>query len=143
MKPEYSIAIEDNATAEETRFIEQGLYAYNRQFAGADDYSPLTIFLRTADQRLVGGLLGATYWGWLYISILWMEEAARGQGFGTRLLVAAEQEAIRRGCQRVHLDTLEFQALPFYQQYGYEVFGVLADHPVGYHRYFLTKKLVE
>lgn len=142
MESTYTIALEDNPNIEETRFIEQALYAYNRQFAGADNYKPLTIFLRTAGQQLVGGLLGATYWEWLHITILWLEESVRGQGFGTQLLATAEQEGIRRGCQRVHLDTLEFQALVFYQKHGYTVFGVLADHPVGYNRYYLAKKLV-
>jgi GNAT superfamily N-acetyltransferase len=138
----YTVVIEENPTIEDAQFIEQGLYAYNRQFAGADDYQRLTLFLRTADNKLVGGLLGATYWRWLYISILWLDEEARGKGYGTQLLLAAEQEAIRRGCRRVHLDTLEFQALPFYERYGYSVFGVLNDHPAGYNRYFLTKNLL-
>jgi GNAT superfamily N-acetyltransferase len=138
----YRIAIEDNPRVEDVRSIEEGLYTYNRQFAGADNYQRLTIFLGTADDRLAGGLLGATYWGWLYISILWLEKTARGQRFGTQLLLAAEQEAICRGCHRVHLDTLEFQALLFYERHGYTVFGVLDNHPVGYNRYFLTKYLV-
>jgi len=53
----------------------------------------------------------------------------------------AEEEARRRGCHSVHLDTLSFQALPFYQKHGYAVFGALENHPVGHTRYFLKKKL--
>jgi GNAT superfamily N-acetyltransferase len=103
----------------------------------------LTIFLRTADDQLASGLPAATYWGWLYISILWLEASAREQGFGASLLATAEREAIRRGCRHAHLDTLEFQALPFYERHGYSVFGILNDHPVGYNRYFLKKNLLD
>jgi GNAT superfamily N-acetyltransferase len=69
--------------------------------------------------------------------MLWLEASARGQGFGKQLLLASEAEMIRRGCRRVHLDTLEFQALPFYERHGYSVFGILNAHPIGYNRYFL------
>ncbi len=136
-----TITIEDSPHSDDVRAIQHGLEAFNRQYAPEDNYQPLTVFLRTADQTLIGGLLGETYWGWLHISILWLHESVRGQGYGQQLLHAAEQEAARRGRHHVHLDTLSFQALPFYEKHGYRVFGVLDDHPMGHRRYFLTKEL--
>jgi GNAT superfamily N-acetyltransferase len=85
--------------------------------------------------------LGNTYWGWLYISILWLAESLRGQGVGGRLLDMAEQEALDRGCRHAHVDTLDFQALPFYEKHGYAVWGTLNDLPPGHSRYFLKKDL--
>jgi GNAT superfamily N-acetyltransferase len=53
----------------------------------------------------------------------------------------AEQEAVRRGCPRVFVETLSFQALPFYEKCGYTVFSRLPDFPPGGCRYALTKTL--
>ena len=80
-------------------------------------------------------------WGWLLVDILWLDEPLRGAGLGTKLLRQAEAEAQEAGCSRAVLDTLEFQALPFYERHGYSVFGVLEDYPPGFRRYHLQKKL--
>jgi GNAT superfamily N-acetyltransferase len=88
-----------------------------------------------------GGLFGRHLWSWLYVEILWVDEGLRGAGWGTRLLEQAEDEARRAGCNRALLDTFEFQALPFYRQHGYSVFGTLDDFPPGFRRYYLRKDL--
>jgi GNAT superfamily N-acetyltransferase len=89
----------------------------------------LVVLLRDANGKLLGGILGLTWWGWLRIDIMWLDDAVRGQDWGTRLLQTAEAEALRRGCHHVFLDTMSFQALPFYQKLGYTVFGQLDDLP--------------
>jgi GNAT superfamily N-acetyltransferase len=135
------VTIEEAPDAEDVRAIEAGLEAYNSLYAPPLNYRPLTITLRTADGTLVGGLLGETYWSWLYVRILWLAEHVRGRGYGSSLLAKAEQEAVRRGCHRAHLDTMSFQALSFYERHGYTVFGVLHDVPPGHSRYSLQKEL--
>ncbi|HEY9636555.1 MAG TPA: GNAT family N-acetyltransferase [Coleofasciculaceae cyanobacterium] len=89
----------------------------------------MTLFLRDSDENLLGGLIGSTYWQWLYIDIFWVHESCRGEGDGDSLLAAAEQEAVRRGCRYAHLDTFSFQAPEFYQKRGYVIFGELPDFP--------------
>lgn len=49
-----------------------------------------------------------------------MEENVRKQGYGTKLLDAAESEAIKNGCIFSLLDTWDFQAEDFYLKNGYE-----------------------
>ena len=88
-----------------------------------------------------GGVIGATYWNWLYIDLMWLKEEFRGQGYGHQLLTLAEAEARNRGAKHAYLDTFSFQAPAFYQQHGYKVFGELQDFPPGHQRYFLTKAL--
>ncbi len=140
--PRYKISVEENPSDEDILCVREGLQQFNRMHVPDDDYRPMALFLRGPEGIIAGGLLGETYWGWLHIGILWLQEAIRRQGFGSRLLAAAEEEAARRGCRGVHLDTMSFQALPFYQKRGYQVFGALDDLPPGHRRIFLFKKLV-
>lgn len=135
------ISLEEQPVTKDIQFVQEGLYAYNRLWAPGDQYQPLTVLLRASDKTVLGGLLGETYWGWLHINILWLHENVRNQGYGTQLLGLAEQEAIRRGCHAVHLDTLSFQAPDFYERHGYKVFGVLHNHPGEHFRFFLKKEL--
>ena len=53
-----------------------------------------------------------------------------------------EQAAKERGCTYAHLDTFSFQARPFYEALGYEVFGILDDYPPGHHKFFMKKALM-
>ncbi len=121
--------------------IREGLHRFNTEKTSDDGHQTLTLFLRDERGTLIGGLLGDTYWGWLYVAILWLDERARRQGYGSQLLAAAEAEAVRRGCHHAHLDTMSFQALPFYEKHGYEAWGEIQDMPVGHSRIFLSKKL--
>ncbi|MBN1886438.1 MAG: GNAT family N-acetyltransferase [Thermoflexales bacterium] len=137
----YTLTVEEDPEPEEVALVIEGLRAYNRSHAGDDDHRKLAVFVRDAQERIVGGLLGDTYWGWLGVSILWIEESHRRQGHGRALLVAAEREAVQRGCQYAHLDTMSFQAIGFYQKLGYRLYGELHDMPAGHSRYFLWKEL--
>lgn len=137
----YALTVEEFSDPSDVALVLEGLRAYNRLHAEDDDHRKLAVFVRGAQERVVGGLLGDTYWGWLSVSILWIEESHRRQGHGKALLLAAEREAVQRGCKYAHLDTMSFQALEFYQKLGYRVYGELRDLPAGHSRYFLWKAL--
>jgi GNAT superfamily N-acetyltransferase len=138
---EATISSELNATDRDA--IVAGLVAYNAQHGVPWPWRDLNFVLRAPDGAVLGGLLGETNAGWLFIKALWVEESRRGRGHGTRLLAAAEDEARRRNCLGVYLDTYSFQARPFYERAGYHVFGELPDHPPGGLKYYLAKRLVE
>ena len=143
-KPRYTLTLEDNPAAADLEAVRAGLDTFNRRAIQMDkpaEYQSLNILIRGNDDIVMGGLLGGSWWGWLYISILWVHDDLRGQDFGSDLMRAAEQEALKRGCHSVYVDTHSFQVLPFYQKLGYEIFGELSDFPVGQTRYFLQKRL--
>ena len=125
----------------ETDYIREALNQFNCAHVGDDGHTPLHLIEYDADGNIIGGLLGGTYWGWMYIDILWVREDHRRQGIGSRLLTEAEKEAVRRGCHHVHVDTMSWQAPAFYQKHGYEVIGVLPDIPLGNQKYLLMKAL--
>ena len=137
----YQLALEAAPPPEDVQAVHSGLDAHNQRHAPTGPYQKLTVMLRDADGSVAGGLLGGTYWGWLHVDILWVHERARGQGLGQRMLALAEAEARQRGCHHVSLDTMSFQALPFYLKQGYSVWGELDDFPIGHKRHFLQKAL--
>lgn len=138
MNEDYDIVYEEKP---EWGIIGGGISNYNEQQAGDDKGQQLCFVLRTTDQKVVGGVIGATHWDWLHIDLMWVEDELRGRGYGHRLLKLAEDEARGRGAKHAYLDTFSFQAPEFYIKHGYRVFGELKDFPTGHQRYFLTKKL--
>jgi len=122
------------------REILKRLRAYNVSAAGQSDNRPLTITLRHKG-KIVGGLIGETFFGWLFVSLLWIAEQHRGNGFGKALVEAAEAEARKRGVRGVYLDTFSFQAPGFYEKMGYREFGRLNEFPAGHDRVWMTKAL--
>jgi ribosomal protein S18 acetylase RimI-like enzyme len=105
------------------------------------DWQTVALALRDADSVIVGGLYGATMWSWLMIDGLWVADAFRGQGLGRRLLLAAEELAVRRGCRGSWLGTFDFQARAFYERHGYAVFAELPGFPPGHTHFHLWKPL--
>ena len=139
----YTFDLEESSQAEDIKAVEDGLLDYNLQYVPDPQFQKLNIFVRNGVGRVVGGLLGITYWGWLYVSILWLDETLRGVGIGSQIMGMAEQEALRRGCHHVHLDTFDIQAPGFYEKLGYTRWGTLDDLPAGHKRIFYQKKLRE
>ena len=135
------ITSESRASPEDAAVIHDGLARFNVAATKHTYYSPVAIFLRDDRDAVLGGALGDVWGGWLDLVYLWIAEPLRGQGYGKRLLQAAEDEARAHGCQGVFLETLGFQARPFYERYGYEVFAELPDRPAGYTSYFMKKIL--
>ncbi len=121
--------------------IGRGLRDYNTQMAGDGHAIYLCFALYAPDGSIAGGVIGETHWNWLFITLMWLNEEMRGQGYGDKLLNAAEDEGRRRGATHAYLDTFSFQAPEFYKRHGYQVFGVLNDFPPGHQRFYLTKQL--
>ena len=128
-------------TENEIKYIREELNQFNNERVGEDGHTPLNIVEYDTNGNIIGGILGGTYWGWMYVDILWVHESHRYKGIGSKLLCTAEKEAIRRGCHHVHLDTMSWQAPEFYQKHGYEVIGILPDIPNGNQKYLLMKAL--
>jgi len=128
-------------TPAEEALVARGLLAFNEDRLGPADDQPVKFVVRDADGAIVGGILGHTRWRWLYIAKLWVDHIVRGQGFGKRLMEAAEDLARSRGCTDGSLDTFDFQARPFYEKLGYELFGTLEGYPPGSRQHYLRKRL--
>ena len=131
----------NNPSKNEMDFVRESLLQFNKDQVGDDGHTPLNLVEYDANGDIVAGILGGTYWGWMYVDILWVREDQHGNGIGSRLLLEAEAVARERGCHHVHLDTMSWQAPDFYKKHGYEVVGILPDIPSGYQKYLLMKEL--
>jgi len=134
-----SIVTESKPSKEMLAVVGRGLDAYNSQFS-SNHYEEFLTALKMPDGEIKGGIYATAWAGMLFIKWFWIDEAHRGHGHGRAMMAAAEEEGRRRGCASVWLDTFEFQARPFYEKLGYELFGTL-DYPEGFKRYFLKKPL--
>jgi len=135
------VEIEPSPTTEDLQIIGKGLRQHNDRNAPADGDSAFAVFLRGEDGSVLGGIIAKAGRSWLKIGGMWVDESVRGQGYGARLLDAAEAEGVRRGCHSAYLDTFSFQAPDFYQRRGYEVFGTLEAFPGEHQRFFMRKSL--
>jgi GNAT superfamily N-acetyltransferase len=120
--------------------VRHGIRESDPPDVGPRDWVPLALALRDENGSLHGGAYGATMWGWLMLDGIWVSPAFRGQGYGDRLLAAAEALAKSRGCRGVSLGTFDFQARSFYERQGYYVFGQLPDFPLGHTHFQLAKR---
>ena len=125
------------------QFIVNGVDHHYIAATGLSDYFPVNFVLRGERGDVLGGLLGQVWGSWLQVAYLWVADAARGAGHGTRLLQAAEAYARSRGAVTATLETHSFQARPFYERHGYEVFAALDGYPPGHIKFFLKKDLAQ
>lgn len=121
--------------------LENALYAHNRSVTEHSAWQAVMFAVRDEADALRGGIAGYLWGGWLHITLLWVHESVRGQGFGEQLLAAAEAHAQAHGCTDAYLSTFDFQAPEFYRSRGYQTFGELPDCPRGHTHYFLRKRL--
>jgi ribosomal protein S18 acetylase RimI-like enzyme len=135
------VEVTDAPLEQDEAFVVAQTRAYNAQFVESDTRR-LCVFARDDEGAIIGGLTGRTYWRYLSIEFLWVDEKYRGRGLATTLMNAAESEARNRKCERVFLDTLSFQALGFYQKLGYTEFGRLSGFGGKHDRHWVSKFLI-
>jgi GNAT superfamily N-acetyltransferase len=134
--------IHENPTQADQRSILDALLAFNVTRSGMSDDEPdFAVLVRDPwAKEVIGGLYAVDGYGWAFVKYLVVPEEYRGKGVGSRLLTAAEEIARSRGYIGMWLDTFEFQARPFYEKMGYEIFGELEGGPGAMQRYFLKKR---
>lgn len=128
-------------THEFAELAKQKIAAFNALHWDASKRQQLGLKLENEEGDLIAALAGRTFGHWFYLESLWLDETVRGKGVGSQLLAQAEALAKERGCSFVVLDTLDFQAKPFYERHGYQVQWIQQNYPLTGCKYFMTKQL--
>jgi GNAT superfamily N-acetyltransferase len=127
--------------AKARRAILSGLVAYNRSQIGQRGGQNIAVTVRDDAGAIVGGACGEVWSGWLFVQLLWVHEDFRGKDLASEAMELLEDEARSLGAEHAYVDTFSFQARPFYEKRGYEVFGTLENYPDAHTRYWLKKDL--
>jgi GNAT superfamily N-acetyltransferase len=135
------LTLTDMADTRTRALIVNELDRFNEERTGVAHSTPLDVLLVDAADVVIGGLVGRTSLGVLFVDYFYVPPSLRGQGHGRRALSAAEDEAVRRGCREALLFTMQIQAPGFYERCGYASFGRIECDPPGNARIFMRKAL--
>lgn len=136
---EYEIEVTDAPAATDVERLGNGLTEHSLAFTVERGFLPVSVSVRDSAGELVGGIAAFHNWNWLQINLVWLRDDLRGTGLGSRMLERVLEEGRARGCGAAHLDTFSYQARPFYERHGFEVFAELEDYPPGHRRFYMKK----
>jgi GNAT superfamily N-acetyltransferase len=136
----YKVVIDHNPSHSDNEVVREGLIrSYEAQFGERD--KQFSIFLKSDSGEVFGGIQAIFDSEAIYIEALWIEENLRKQGYGKKLLIAAEGEAIKNGCIFSLVDTWDFQAEEFYLKNGYVRIGELKNYWHEHSKIFLRNNI--
>ncbi len=122
-------------------FIDKKLNEFNFARWDVKEVKPLAVKVTGEKGEVVAGSSARTFGNWMLLDTLWVSDEMRAHGLGSRILAQMEASAKNRGCKFVLLDTLNFQARPFYEKHGYQVQWTQNFYPKTGCKYFMVKEL--
>jgi N-acetylglutamate synthase-like GNAT family acetyltransferase len=131
----------DDSRGPDVEVVDQGLGDFNKQAAPIHTVETLSCFAKLSSGEVVGGAIGRTWGECCELKQLWVAEAYRHQGMGTRLVKLFEEHAHSRGCRTFFLETLSFQAPQFYRSLGYESRLEITGFPEGISKFIMVREL--
>ena len=125
----------------EREAVLESLRQFTRDTVPVLDNQDFAALVADAAGQVIDGLIASSRWSGFHVEMIALPDVLRGMGIGTQLTTLAEQEARRRNCYHMFLDTHAFQAKPFYERHGFEVFGEIEGPPPYHPRFFMKKML--
>jgi len=137
----YQFIIRDTADAADEKLLFEGLNQHGHETKAMSPIQPFVILVKDKNGNTVGGAKGQTYYGCLYVDILWIEKELRHLGLGTTLMSEAEKIGKEKKCTFATVNTMDWEALSFYQKLGYQIEFVRGGYVKESKMYFLRKSL--
>ena len=135
------IEVIENPEQDLIDYLDKKISDFNWAHWEVSERLPIAVQLKNEQGEVVAGAAGRTFGDWLLIKTLWVSDELRGQGIGIKILAEIESAGKNRGCNKCLLDTLNFQAMPFYQKYGYETQWTQEGYPKIGCKYYMVKAL--
>jgi len=136
-----NIEVLDNPDQELVDYLDKKIADFNWANWEVSERKPLAVQIKNAKGVVIAGAAGRSFGDWLLINTLWVSEELRGQNIGSKILKKIETSAKERGCIKCLLDTLNFQAMPFYEKRGYKTQWIQQGYPKTGCKYFMVKEL--
>ena len=70
--PKFEVTSDSEERNAEAGRIQRGVRDFNASIVVEAEFLPLRVFAWDDSADLMGGLIGETYWDWLYIDSLWV-----------------------------------------------------------------------
>jgi len=139
----YKTVIDYDVKEDDKRIILDGLIVDTKNVLGGEAFleKSFSVMLKDENNKIHGGIVARFDLESMYVDLLWIDENLRHQGYGTKLLTAAEMEVHRLGCHYSTVDTYSFQAEEFYLKNGYTILGEIKNYYLHHSKIFLRKKL--
>ncbi len=134
-------AINREPDAEDMKTLVDGMLSYHASKGHMRKTEYHSVLLRDAAKHLKGAIIVSFLWNGMHIDSLWIDESIRHQGWGSKLVKIAEEEALKRACTMAYTDTFTWQAPKFYEKQGYALYGTLNDFPKGNALFYYSKNL--
>ncbi|QUI62739.1 GNAT family N-acetyltransferase [Pseudoalteromonas sp. A22] len=135
------ISVVENPEQQFVDFLNNKISEFNWANWEVTERLPLAVEVKDESGEVVAGAAARTFGNWLLLDTLWVSETLRGQNIGSQILKSLEAAAKQRGCVKCLLDTLNFQAMPFYEKHGYETQWIQEQYPKNGCKYFMVKVL--
>jgi ribosomal protein S18 acetylase RimI-like enzyme len=121
--------------------LDEELTAFNTAAVDGVTTEPLSVRVTDEAGDLIGGLTAWTWGSLCSVDLLWVCADQRHAGWGGRLMRAAEEEAVRRGCTDMVVSTYSFQAPGFYPRLGFRERARIEGVPGGHEDVCFHKRL--
>jgi len=136
-----NIEVLENPEQELIDYLDKKIDDFNWENWEVSERTPLAAQIKNEQGEVIAGAAARSFGDWLLLDTLWVSDELRGQNIGSKLLKTIEASGKSRGCVKVLLDTLNFQAMPFYKKHGYEIQWVQEGYPKTGCKYFMLKEL--
>ncbi|WP_371362425.1 hypothetical protein SRRS_35720 [Sporomusa rhizae] len=128
-----------SCSQEKADYIHRRLQEYNSRYI--TDCEDLAYCIENEKGECIAGIVASRDLDCITIDYLFVDDAYRKNGYGSKLLAYLECQAKHMSAKRIILNTFGFQAPAFYEKRGYQLFGKIEPCFNEYGQYFFKKEL--
>jgi len=123
--------------------IYDGFSRHAIAMTGHDGKKNQIVFVAMDNEIFAGAVAIEIFWGALHIKYAYVSDDYRHQGLGTRLMDYALAYGQRNHCPFAFVETMNFQALEFYEKIGFKLEFTRTGYSYGTSFHYLRKDLLK
>ena len=124
---------------EVSELLLKGISAEAKKAKSMNEILSFGFIVKDDNEEIIGGITGYTFYGDHHIDMLWIHPEFRNLGLGSLLVQHAEQLGAERESKFITVSTMDWEALSFYQNLGFEIEFERRGYVKDSKAYFLKK----